>query len=169
MHSFEVTGLCTATLVSLARCLELGKKALDDEGREGGRKGRSKVRANKNKHALATCYFCTQDVSTCGLVHLILHWVARGKIQHISYIPQTKQRSSFQGELMLHLCNVTIICGTSLRITQVTQPYLLMFSLARKTLERNLSCSVQVCSWYKCACPRSCTPLIALDTVHERS
>ena len=118
MHSFEVTGLCTATLVSLARCLGLGK-VLDDEGREGGGGGRSKVRVNKNKHALATCCFCTQDVSTRGLC----------------YIPQTKQRSSFEGELMLHLCYVTIICGTSLRITQVTQPYLLMFSLSRKTLE----------------------------------
>ena len=49
--------------MSLARCLGLGK-VLDDERREGGGKGRSKVRVNKNKHALATCYFCTQDVST---------------------------------------------------------------------------------------------------------
>ena len=64
MHSFEVTGLCTANLVSHSRCLRLGKKVLDDEGREGGGGRRSKVRVNKNKHALATCNFCTQDVST---------------------------------------------------------------------------------------------------------
>ena len=36
-------------------------------------------------------------------------WVARGNIQQISYIPQTKQHSPF-GLMLLRLGNVTIIC-----------------------------------------------------------
>ena len=37
------------------------------------------------------------------------HWVARGNIQQISYIPQAEQHSPF-GLMLLRLGNVTIMC-----------------------------------------------------------
>ena len=54
------------------------------------------------------------------------HWVARGNIQQISYIPQTEQHSPF-GLMLLHLWNVTIMCVYVCRCMYVECMYVSMY------------------------------------------
>ena len=66
--------------------------------------------------------FCASD-QKC-LIQWVWYWVARGNIQQISYIPQTKQHSPF-GLMLLRLGNIQLLTikGTTIKLMPTVYMY----------------------------------------------